>query len=255
MTVIEAIILGLIQGLTEFIPVSSSGHLLLAGEALQTGDNLLFDVMLHVGTLFALVVYFRKDIFRLARSFFSRNTDGRLARLIVIATVPAAVTGLLLGGVIDEWLRSPIVVAASLSIVGALMLVADQIATRKDIPFTRKNTLTVGLAQAIALIPGVSRSGITIVAGLFSGFSRRQAARFSFLLAIPIIAGSALGVVVSNNGETRVENGALIAGIIVSFLSGLLAIKILLGVIERYGLKYFAYYRFLLALAVILFLL
>ncbi len=255
MSILEAIILGLVQGLTEFIPVSSSGHLLLAGEALQTGSNLMFDVMLHVGTLLALIVYFWSDLLRLAKNVFSQSSDGQLARFIIIATLPAAVAGLLLGSSIDEWLRSPLVVAASLSIVGAIMLVADQMPNLKEKKYTRRNTLSIGFAQAIALIPGVSRSGITITAGLFAGYSRRQAARFSFLLAVPIIAGSAVGVVLSNDGDLGVGTGVLFAGVAASFLSGVVAIRILFGVIEKYGLKYFAYYRFLLALAVILFLL
>lgn len=256
MTIIEAIILGLVQGVTEFIPVSSSGHLLLAGDALGTGNNVFFDVMLHVGTLLALLVYFHRDIWDLAFNFFQRNKTGRLARLIATASVPAATAGLLLGNIIDEHVRSPIVVAASLAIVGVLMLMVDQIAHRKgERPYTLKNTLFIGAAQAIALIPGVSRSGITITAGLFAGFSYKQSARFSFLLAIPIIAGSALGVYAANDGTSAVSSAALLAGIVTAFVAGLAAIAFLLGVIERYGLKYFAYYRFGLALAVILFLL
>ena len=256
MSIIEAIILGLIQGMTEFIPVSSSGHLLLAGEALQTGDNLLFDVLLHVGTLAAIIVYFRRDLWQLLKNVASDTPSGKLARLILLATLPAAVIGFLFSDFIDEQLRSPLVVAASLAIVGFLMLIADQLTPRsKDIPYTRRNTMQVGLAQALALIPGVSRSGITITTGLFSGFSRRQAARFSFLLAVPIIAGSAFGVVLSGGEGNSVGYGAIAVAVLVSFASGLLAIRILLGVIEKHGLKYFAYYRFGLALVVILLLL
>lgn len=254
MSIFEALVLGLIQGLTEFIPVSSSGHLLLAHEVFGSSDNTLaFDIALHVGTLLALLIFFRKDIFELAVNFPKQNRHGRLARLLVLATIPAAVLGLLFSGFIEDNLRSPFVVAVSLASVGVLMLVADKYAksaNKKDV--TNSQGMKVGFAQSLALIPGVSRSGITMTAGLFSGLSRVQAARFSFLLAMPIIAGSALGILLENSEGLSAGNWQLFTGVIASFVSGLLAIKFLLSVIARLGLKPFALYRIVLAAVVIL---
>ncbi len=253
MSIIEAIILGLVQGLTEFIPVSSSGHLLLVHEMLGTSDNnLAFDVALHVGTLVALLVYFRKDLISLARELFKKSEEGKLRRLLLLATIPAAVAGLLFSGFIEDTLRSTVVVAMSLIVVGILMLLADIYGRDKNNPVvTKEQGLKVGFAQVLALIPGVSRSGITMTAGLFSGMSRLQAARFSFLLAIPIIAGSAMGILVKG-GLSDTETSVLIVGILVAFMSGLLAIKFMLMVIAKVGLKPFAYYRIALGIIVLL---
>lgn len=252
MSILEAIILGLIQGLTEFIPVSSSGHLLLAHELFDTGDaTLSFDIALHVGTLFALLLYFRKDILQLASHITSKDSHGRLARLIVLATIPAALAGLLLNDFIEDSLRSPVVVVCTLAGVGIVMLIADSRAVElKTKEITAKQGMFVGFAQALALIPGVSRSGITMTAGLFSGMTRKQAARFSFLLAIPIIAGSALGIYLKDGFDS--SGSALYIGMFAAFLSGFAAIKFFLGIVERVGLKPFAYYRIAVASVVAL---
>jgi undecaprenyl-diphosphatase len=255
MSLIEALTLGLLQGLTEFIPVSSSGHLLLAHELFGTSENTLsFDVALHAGTLLALLVYFRNDLWTLLKNINQKNEQGRLARLLLLATIPAAVAGLLFGDFIDEQLRSASVVALSLAAVGVLMLIVDRNVNKLDASeVSKKQAVSVGFAQILALIPGVSRSGITITAGIFMGLSRKQAARFSFLLAVPIIAGSALGILLKDGGELSV-NTELIPGMTTAFISGLLAIKFLLGVIGKVGLKPFAYYRIALAGIVLLFL-
>ena len=255
MSLIEALTLGLLQGLTEFIPVSSSGHLLLAHELFGTSENTLsFDVALHVGTLLALLVYFRNDLWTLLKNINQKNEQGRLARLLLLATIPAAAVGLLFGDFIDEQLRSASVVALSLAAVGVLMLIVDRNVNKLDASeVSKKQAVSVGFAQILALIPGVSRSGITITAGIFMGLSRKQAARFSFLLAVPIIAGSALGILLKDGGELSV-NTELILGMTTAFISGLLAIKFLLGVIGKVGLKPFAYYRIALAGIVLLFL-
>lgn len=257
MSILEAIILGLVQGLTEFIPVSSSGHLLLAHDLLGTDEGTLaFDVALHVGTLIALLVYFRKDILSIVAEIFSDSKQGRLGRLLLLATIPAALVGFMFAGYIEETLRSNIVVAVSLAGVGVLMLLAERFASKKedaDAVVTTKQGLQIGFAQVLALIPGVSRSGITMTAGFFSGLSRRQAARFSFLLAIPIIAGSAFGVLIRGGlGETSTT--LIVAGITAAFVSGLFAIKFMLHVISRVGLKPFAWYRIILAAIVLIFL-
>jgi undecaprenyl-diphosphatase len=253
MSIIEAIILGLMQGLTEFIPVSSSGHLLLVHELLGTSDsNLAFDVALHVGTLVALLVYFRKDLLSLAREILNKSEEGKLARLLLLATIPAGIAGLLLSGFIEDTFRSTSVVAVSLISVGVLMLLADKYARDKDTAdVATKQGLQVGFAQVLALVPGVSRSGITITAGLFSGMSRLQAARFSFLLAIPIISGSAFGILIKGD-LSDTTSSVLAVGIVVAFISGLSAIKFMLKVIAKVGLKPFAYYRIALGIIVLL---
>jgi len=257
MSIIEAIILGLVQGLTEFIPVSSSGHLLIVHDLLGSdGGTLAFDVALHVGTLVALLVFFRRDIVRLAKELFNQSKDGRLARLLLLATIPAGLAGLLFGDFIEDNLRSNAVVAASLAAVGVLMLIAERFAGEADDTdheVTTKQGMQVGFAQVLALVPGVSRSGITMTVGVFSGLSRLQAARFSFLLAIPVIAGSAVGVLIKGDlGDT--SNVAIGAGISAAFISGIFAIKFMLRVIAKVGLKPFAYYRIALAVIVLLFL-
>jgi undecaprenyl-diphosphatase len=256
MSIFEALILGLVQGLTEFIPVSSSGHLLLAQEVFGSDtSSLAFDVVLHVGTLAALLIYFHKYLFELAKNIFNKSKEGALARLIVLATIPAAFAGLLFADFIDEKLRSPMVVVVTLSSVGIIMLLVEKYAVnKKSKDVSTKQGLSVGLAQMLALIPGVSRSGITITTGMFVGMGRVQAARFSFLLAIPIIAGSAFGVLLKD-GDSLTIDGALVVGLLASFVSGIIAIKFLLKVIGHYGLKPFAYYRILLALIVLAFLL
>ncbi len=253
MSFIEVVILGLVQGLTEFLPVSSSGHLLLIHKAFgNTSSTLAFDVALHVGTVIALLVYFRKELIDLAMNLFSKTVKGRLARLLIWATLPAAILGLLLSDYIDKNLRTPIIVASTLAGVGILMLIAEAVAKKLDNKeVSTKQGMTVGFAQALALIPGVSRSGITITTGLFMGMSRVEAARFSFLLAIPIIAGSAFGTLLKGSYDHNVILWQVLLGASVSFVSGLLAIKFFLGVIDRVGLKPFAIYRIALALLVL----
>lgn len=257
MTFFEAAFLGLVQGVTEFIPVSSSGHLLLAHEIFGTAENsLAFDVALHAGTLMALFVVFRSDIVRLARNLFKSNEDGQLSRLIVYATIPAALAGLLFGGFIDDNARTALVVACTLAVVGIGMLIAEKYASSsgdRDKAPTTKQGMAVGFAQAFALIPGVSRSGATITTGFFMGMGKQQATRFSFLLSIPIITGSAVGILLRNGNES-VFDMTLLAGVLAAFLSGLVAIKFMLNIIGKVGLKPFAYYRIILAALVIIFL-
>jgi len=259
MTWYEALVLGLLQGLTEFIPVSSSGHLLLAHDLFGSdGNTLRFDVALHAGTLGALLVYFRSDILSLARNAFSSSSDGRLARLLIAATIPAAAAGVLFADFIEQELRSPLVVAVSLAVVGALMLYADKLSNHNSAEseeVSNSQGLKIGLAQALALIPGVSRSGITITSGIMLGLSRVQAARFSFLLAVPIITGSMLSFFLDESlSEPVISNAQFMIGVTAAFVSGLAAIKILLNVVARIGLTPFAYYRIALSVVVMVFL-
>lgn len=256
MSIFEAIILGLVQGLTEFIPVSSSGHLLIVHDIFGSTENTLaFDVALHVGTLLALIAFFRKDLYKLLINIFNKNEEGKLARLLLIATIPAGLAGLFFSGFIDDNLRSPLVVVFTLSIAGLIMLVVDKISKSNKIEkVSTKQGITIGFIQVLALIPGVSRSGATMTAGLAVGLDRVTAARFSFLLAVPIIAGSAFGMLIKGSESTGVNNLHLFAGMLAAFLSGMLAIKFMLSVIKKIGLAPFAYYRFAVALLVLIFL-
>jgi undecaprenyl-diphosphatase len=260
MSIAEAILLGIVQGLTEFIPVSSSGHLLLTHNILGTLENsLAFDVALHVGTLIALLIFFRKDVWELFRHVLADNKQARLARLLILATIPAALAGLLFKDFINDSLRSLPVVAAGLGIVGVIMLLIDKRAQvhhdGDEQEITKKQGVLIGFGQALALMPGVSRSGASITTGLAVGLGRRQATRFSFLLAIPITAGAIVGMLWFEGATLAGEGSAVYVGMIASLISGLFAIKFLMAVISRVGLKPFAYYRIALAAIVFLFLL
>jgi undecaprenyl-diphosphatase len=249
MDYIDAIILGLVQGLTEFIPVSSSGHLVIFNYLLGTPDSFAFDVLLNVGTLSALLVYYRVRI----KDLITRTVVGKewaLLSKLLAATIPAFAIGLLFGDGIKALNNMVWVVVVMLVIVGVLMIIygspnkdADDKPLEESItwPIARN----VGLAQAIALIPGTSRSGITILAGLRSNLSAARAAEFSFMLAIPTIAGATIKVMILDGGWTYVANnfGVVLVGNIVSFASGLFAIGFLLRLLSTRGLKDFGWYR------------
>lgn len=260
MTILEAIILGLIQGLTEFIPVSSSGHLVLLHNVMETEGPLAFDVALHIGTLLALTVYFWKDIVQLVLGISGKNEHSRVARYIALATIPAVISGVLLQDAAESSLRSMVLVSFNLIIVAFFMLAAEQAAKRRKKPadFDRislKQSLIMGLAQAVAVIPGVSRSGSTITAGLFAGVDRVAATRFSFLLAIPITLGAIIKVLATEDSIMMVNGDKLIfaVGIVTAFLSGLFAIRFLLRYLSKHSLSIFAYYRIALGLFMLLF--
>ncbi len=259
MSVFEAIFLGVIQGLTEFIPVSSSGHLILAHNWLGVSETgMAFDIALHIGTLGALLVYFAKDISRLLRGSLVPGQDRRLVGLLALATLPAVVAGILLEDLAQSSFRSVGLVAFNLIAVALLMLVAERIALRKT-KLTEINTtqaLIVGAAQALALIPGVSRSGSTITAGLFAGLNRVAATRFAFLLAIPITFGAILKVMFEPDSLTALQNDTSLfaVGVLASLVSGLFAINFLLKFLQKRSLAIFAYYRIALGMVVLLFL-
>ncbi len=265
MTAIEAIILGLVQGLTEFLPVSSSGHLILAERILGLGgENVRFIVMVHLGTLAAVLSVYRGQVLRLLKGiFFGRirrkngrwsfsNPDTRLALLLGAATVPAAVFGFLAAGWIREMFSRPWVVGLSLLATGTVLFGLRFVGERKGQP-TLARSLLVGAAQALAIFPGISRSGLTISAGIYSGLERTRAADFSFLLSIPIILGTGLYEFrdIAGEGIPRAEIVTLLAGALAAALSGYAAIKLLLGAVKRRGLHCFAYYCWLAGLAVL----
>jgi len=264
----QAIVMGIVQGLTEFLPISSSGHLIivpyLAGWTDPFITSLAFSVMLHIGTLIALLVYFWRDWLRLVpagfatirdRSFES-DPDRRLAWLIAVATVPALIIGVLLNDVVEERFREVGLVALMLVVGAAIMWLADHWGSKRllAIDLTFPKALGLGFAQALALIPGVSRSGISISAGLLAGLDRESAARFSFLMATPITAAAAAYEaykLIRGEIGVEVEWLPLIAGMVAALLSGLLAIGFLLRFLRTRSLNVFVAYRIVLAAVVL----
>lgn len=259
MQILQAILLGIVQGLTEFIPVSSSGHLILT-HALVDGalDTLAFDLALHVGTLVALTLVFAKDFVGLAKGAIGRGPQVRMARLIILGTIPAVIAGVLLQDLAETVFRSSNLVAVNLIGVAFIMLVAERLYRgRKDLnAIGSGESLAVGLAQALALVPGVSRSGITITTGMLVGMDRVAATRFSFLLSAPIIAGASLKVLLDSTGLSQLtaQPGLYLAGATAAAISGYLAIKFLLSYLAKHSLNIFAYYRIIIGLAIILWL-
>ncbi len=269
MSIIQAIILGAVQGLTEFIPVSSSAHLelvpwLFGWNALLENAELkqTFDVALHVGTFIAALLYFRVEVGHLLRSLVRtiwrrriETSDDRLVWLIVIASIPAAVFGFLFEDVIAQSLSEPWIIAITLAAFGLLMLVVDR-AAANDRPLDSTNavdSIVIGIAQAIALIPGTSRSGVTLTAGVFQGLTREAAVRFSFLMSLPIIGGAGLykGLQLIGDGfGDEIGASQFGIGIVTSFITGYFAIAWLLEYLKTGTLTPFVIYRLVLAGAV-----
>lgn len=239
-----ACLLGLVQGLTEFIPVSSSGHLVLFNEILGTGQNHLFLEFINIGTVLALLVYFRKTIWNILKS-----RDWRLMGYLLIICIPAGLVGVLLGDFIDSspFFMSPWTVMVAMAGIGLLMILAEKLPrlARGD-KLNWKKSLFIGSVQTLAIIPGVSRSGSTILAGKTMGLSDENAAKYSFLASIPLMAGVCLRLLVSSEAMdyfTANWQFVLLSNL-VAFISGLLAIKFLLKILSRKGsLRYFGYYR------------
>ena len=254
---IQVVVLALVQGFTEFLPISSSAHLILGSKIFGwTDQGLTFDVATHFGTLLAVLAYFRVQLAHLAsssvRGLLQRETNDeiRLVGQIVIATLPVIVVGFLTKSVIETHLRSATVIGVATIVFGVLLLVGDRLGKRDRQVSDMSNfqALLIGLAQAIALIPGTSRSGITITTALFLGFSRRASADFSFLLAIPTIAAATilLGQEAANSPLQEVDWLNLGIGTLISFLSAYLCIDAFLRWIERVGMTPFVLYRLLL---------
>lgn len=259
MTIFQAIVLGIVQGITEFLPVSSSGHLILVPELLGWPEQgAAFDATIHLATLAAVIVALRSDLFQILRSVKDRTaTDWRrLGGMLLVATLPVAVFGLLLSEWIDGAFRHPGVVAFSLAFWGVALFFADRFVKPSAVSDVRrvswKTVIGIGLAQAIALIPGTSRSGVTITAGLASGLNRETAARFSFLLGIPSIAlAGAAGFVNLLSSEETVSWIPVLAGFFAAFFTGMLAIRWLLKLLTKASYRWFAFYRVVLAIVVL----
>ncbi len=262
MTTIQIIVLAVVQGLTEFLPISSSGHLVLVPYLVDWPDQgLAFDVAVHFGSLLAVVVFFRNDIAGLLRGSVQvlggdvRSPQANMAIAIALGTIPAAAAGLFFASWIEANLRDPTVIVYTLAGYGILMALADRYAKReKSITDVRiRDALVIGVAQALALVPGTSRSGVTITAGRLLGFERQDAARFSFLLSAPVILlatlfkGAELVL-----GEAAVAWAELALGVAVSAIVAYLSIEFFMRFVTRIGLAPFAIYRLMLA-AVILY--
>ncbi len=257
----QAFFLALLQGLTEFLPISSSAHLILMPVVLGWPDQgLAFDVAVHVGTLSAVLMYFRRDVRVMVGDWFASwaaapaTVDGRIAWYVIIATVPVGLVGISLSDEVEQLLRSPLIIAGSTIVFGGLLWFAAS--TGKEIKdkaeLTWKDALLIGIFQALALIPGTSRSGITITAGLLLGFKREVSARFSFLLSIPAIAlPGMLKTVELMQTSGPVFWDLLLFGVLVSAVVAYLTIDIFLKLLDRIGLMPFVVYRFLLGLLLI----
>ncbi len=262
MTWLQVVVLAIVQGLTEFLPISSSGHLVLVPSAAGwTDQGLAFDVAVHFGSLLAVCLFFRDDIFALLRgtgqllTLNNQTPESRIALALGIGTVPAAIAGLALAGWIEANLRSPAVIVGTLSGYAIIMVLADRFGRRDRnvADVTLRDAVVIGCAQALALVPGTSRSGVTISAGRLLGFDRRDAARFSFLLSVPVILLATVyemgGLILSDEqvAWTQLSVAALVAAV-VAYIS----IDFFMRFVSRIGLLPFALYRLVLA-AVILY--
>ena len=261
MTTIQIIVLALVQGFSEFLPISSSAHLIMV--PIITGwqdQGLAFDVAVHVGTLTAVMMYFKKEVVSMAVDWTAscvqrkRVGESRLAWAVIIGTIPVCVAGLLISDYVDTVLRSPLVIAATTLGFGALLLIADVNGKqqRDEHQLSWKDILIIGFAQAIALIPGTSRSGITMTAALLLGLTRTAAARFSFLLSIPaILASGGYKSLQLIKSDDFVNWNEIFLGVLLSGVVAYACIHVFLKLLERVGMMPFVIYRFVLGVILI----
>ena len=265
---LEAAILGIVQGLTEFLPISSTGHLVLTSELLGIDEDkfgLQFDAAIHLGTLAAVLVYFRVTVLRLIGAWcasvpardWQHTPEARLAWLLVLGTIPAGITGLAIESVVEEHLRDPIIVAVMLILFCVPMLLAERYGSRtRDVTDVGPlDALLVGAAQAVALIPGVSRSGITISTGMFAGLKREEAATFAFLLSAPIIAAAGgkqvFDLLRGQEDGASASIGVYVVGLLAAAIVGYVAVAFLLRFLRTNTLHSFVYYRIALGVLVL----
>jgi undecaprenyl-diphosphatase len=262
MTTLEAIILGLIQGLTEFIPISSSGHLVIAQYFMSGASDHLFLEWINVGTVLALIIYFRQRIWLTVKDVVV-GKDYRLATNVAIAMLPAGVVGFVLADFIETnpFFGSVWTVVVTLFVVGVLLVVLERLPKRSEIKdeseLPKSRALTIGLAQVLALVPGTSRSGATIIAGRLMGLNAAKAAEFSFLVSIPIMLGVITKLLVKSSDRLYLFDNlsALIVGNLAALVSGLIAVGFLMRYLEKRSLAVFGYYRIGLAIVLAAFLL
>lgn len=245
---LTAVILGLIQGLTEFIPISSSGHLVIAQYFLSGASDHLLLEFLNIGTMLALFVFFRKRILQILKDIFV-DKNYRLARNVILTSVPAGLVGFLLADFIAEagFFNSAVTVAVTLAVVGFIMVIAEKLPRASEVKdgeaLPASRALIIGFAQMIALIPGVSRSGSTILAGRFSGLKPAQAAEYSFLASLPIMMGVTVKVLATDTQYLIDNAGVLLLSNAAAFISGLLAVGFLMRYLSKHSLALFGWYR------------
>lgn len=256
MDIVESITLALIQGLTEFLPISSSGHLILVPAFVGWDDQGLgFDIAVHLGTLVAVVVYFRSDLSAMLKGLgVPGSVEGRLARQLVLASIPLGVVGFFGASFVSTSLRTPTVIAAASIGFGVVLWAADRLyrGNRNERELVLRDIVLIGLAQALALIPGTSRSGITMTAALALGLSREAAGRFSFLLAIPaILMAASWQMVQFVEGAETIDWAAVILATLVAAATAFVAIAMFLRLIGTIGMGVFAAYRILLGVMIL----
>jgi undecaprenyl-diphosphatase len=247
MNIFQAILYGIIQGITEFLPVSSTAHLtLLPWIAGWEDPGLAFDVALHIGTAAAVILFFIKDWLRIIKAGFSspHSKDGKLFWLVVLATIPGGIAGVILDRYMSD-IRNPLLIGIMLIIMGIFLYVADKLGKNETTleNMTSKKSLAVGLSQILAVIPGVSRSGITMTVGRFAGITRESAAKFTFLMSAPIILADAL-YHAKDMVSSQIDALPFIVAILTSAIVGALSIKFLLNYLKSKGFAAFSIYRF-----------
>lgn len=263
MDILNSIILGITQGITEFLPISSSGHLIIVREILgdQVSYGLAFDAVLQLATTLAVLVYFWRDITKYIGSFFKimfnqplEDSQRVLVFALIWGTIPAVVLGLFLENIMETAFRNPLLVSLTLIIGAGVMFFAEKNAAQSE-SITQKKGLKIGFYQALALIPGMSRSGMTISGGLRAGLNREEATRFSFLLAFPILLGSGLKKLLDlfTSGIIDSVGSGLLLGSLVSFIVGLCAIHFLVKYLKTHSMNIFVIYRVILALGIAVF--
>ncbi len=271
----QAIILGIVQGATEFLPVSSSGHIILAAKVLNMPTNLAAETLLNIGTIAVIAIFFRKQIWSVVQDIFSKTLNLIQKREIIlklaVGVAPAVLVGIVFGDFIEKNLHGPTTVALMLALVGTAMVLINERQSgygkekmaRKSLntniiqEVSFKQAVIVGLVQPLALVSGTSRSGVTILAGMWAGLKIETAATFSFLIGLPVILGATLKFTVSSEGLDFIKSnfGAVLFGNLASFVVGFGAVYLLMDVVKKRGLKPFGIYRIILAIAVALFIL
>lgn len=263
MTWIEALILGIVQGLTEFLPVSSSGHLEIGKEIfnlnLAASDSLTFDVIVHGGTALSTIIIFRKDIFNIIQGLFQFkwNEQTKFVTFILISMIPAALVGIVFEEQIEQLFSGQVLLVGIMLIITALLLFLADKAKNTHKSVTAKDAFVIGIAQAVAILPGISRSGATIATSVLLGISRDRAARFSFLMVLPLIIGKMIldlrKIYETGGSEMDISATALIVGFIGAFISGLFAVSWMIKLVKNAKLAYFSYYCFAVGLASIIY--
>ena len=269
MSILEIIILGIVQGIAEFLPISSSAHLIIfrnvfgIGAGMPQDMELAFDIALHFGTLLSIIVFFLEDFLKVVGDGLTKGTktkEGRLFWNLIIATIPAAIFGILFEDIIEDFVRDKyILIAIALAFMGIIIYICDMKGKQKKDVYKvdKKDSLKIGLAQVFALIPGFSRSGTTISAARLLGVKREDAAKFSFFMSVPVVAGAVVLKLIHEETWTIIMANAttFIIGILISYIIGLLVIKFLLKYLDNHNFKIFMIYRVVIAIIVIIFVL